>query len=193
MLKMYAVGRYPANPMRKAQIVQQEDADAVDALGAEAIEQAARGKLAEHISPAEAGEQKTKAHGIKRELLLHGGAGDGEGDAVAVAEGAGDEEHQDDEVANMRRALFRCQRCAGCHGASAAISDKFFEFCELLFGEVDEGSAHRACGPSDRVHAGFDDGDGVALAAVADCDVRKDEVAEAGIDAFRDRVRAQRQ
>src|ERR1019366_10395732 len=64
-----------------------------------------RGQLAKHVRPTEAREQKAKLYRIERQLLLHRCACERERNAIAVAEGACDEQHRNDEVAYVRRFL----------------------------------------------------------------------------------------
>ena len=108
-----------------------DDGDAVDALGSEAVEQAARGQLPQRIGPPEGEEQI--AHALRSQVQLFGHDRDGlrKHRAVSKAEAADDKENGDDEIANVRLPLLRSSRilsvqCFGftvpCRAASQAVS-----------------------------------------------------------------------
>ena len=117
------------------------DADAVDALRAEAVEQAARGQLRECVGPAKSGEEVARGCRASRwrsRLMRH--AGNGEHHAIAIAEGAGDEQHEHDQVADVGC----CSTACGLVHALVPSCDEFLQFLEFARVEFGERRADRA-------------------------------------------------
>src|SRR6185437_7237778 len=108
-------GRIAGEPNQKRAHRPGDDADAVNTLRAEAVQQSARGELPADIRPAKAGEQQPHLRSAQAQRLLHGDAAHGERYPVAIARGAGDEQHRDDEVTDVRLALRRRRRVARFH------------------------------------------------------------------------------
>jgi hypothetical protein len=78
-----------------------QNADAVDALGAEAVQQASGGQLRADIGVAEGGGEQTEAGGAEVQLMLHSGAGDRQRGAIRVAERTRGEEHAYDQISDV--------------------------------------------------------------------------------------------
>ena len=79
----------------------ENDADAVDALRSESVEQPACRQLAQRIRPAEAEEQIAHARGVQVQIPGHRGGGLGQRRAVGIAEATHREENADDEIADV--------------------------------------------------------------------------------------------
>ncbi len=79
-----------------------EDAEGVDVLGTEAVEQPATRNLASHVSPSEGGEDITEGYGVNAEVFLQAGACDCNGRAVGIVDRGHQEQHEQDQVAHMR-------------------------------------------------------------------------------------------
>ena len=85
-----------------------DDANSIDTLGAVTIEQAACRELRAHIGPTECGEQVSEVQWIKMKVASSDLQGsDGENHAISITEGAGDKQHEHDEVANVAGLFFR--------------------------------------------------------------------------------------
>ena len=76
----------------------QDDADSVDPLRPEAIEQSSRRQLPQHISPTESGEEVAEPDRRQVDRLLHGRSGQRQGHAIAVAEAAYGEDDGDNQI-----------------------------------------------------------------------------------------------